>query len=64
MTAGDLAVVLAAVLCTLGFAALVMVLTRVLDALRTLRSEVASLREDNAASAGSFHCPGQTRTRP
>lgn len=46
MTAGDLAVVLAAVLCTLGFAALVVVLTRVLDALRTVRSEVASLREE------------------
>ena len=46
MTAGDLAVVLAAVLCALGFAALVVVLVRVLDTLRVLRQEIASLRDE------------------
>jgi hypothetical protein len=46
MTAGELAVVLAAVLCTLGFAALVLVLARVLEALREMRAEVASLRAE------------------
>jgi hypothetical protein len=46
MTAGDLAVVLAAVLCALGFAALVVVLVRVLDALRALRTEVDALRAE------------------
>ena len=40
MTAGELAVLLAAVLCCIGFAALVVVLTRVLDALRSLRDEI------------------------
>ncbi|MDA2966722.1 MAG: hypothetical protein O3B91_04260 [Actinomycetota bacterium] len=44
MTAGDLAIVLAAVLLTLGFAALIVVLLRVLDTLRSLRLEVDSLR--------------------
>ncbi len=43
MTAGELAVLLAAVLCSLGFAALVVVLIRVLDALRELRREVDAL---------------------
>lgn len=46
MTAGDLAVTLAAVLCAIGFAALVVVLVRVLDALGSLRAEVASLRQE------------------
>ncbi len=46
MTAGDLAVTLAAVLCAIGFAALIVVLVRVLDALRTLRGEVESLRAE------------------
>lgn len=46
MSAGDLAVVLAAVLCALGFAALVVVLLRVLDTLRSLREEVAALRAE------------------
>jgi len=46
MTAGDLVIVIAAVLCCLGFAALVVVLVRVLDALRTLRAEVTSLRAE------------------
>ena len=46
MSAGDLMLVIAAVLCALGFAALVVVLGRVLDTLRSLRGEVASLRAE------------------
>lgn len=46
MTAGDLAVVVATVLCTLGFAALVVVLLRVLRALAELKAEVAALRAE------------------
>lgn len=46
MTAGELAVLMAAVLCCIGFAALVVVLMRVLDALGSLRQEVASLRAE------------------
>jgi hypothetical protein len=46
MTAGELALLLAAVLCALGFAALVVVLVRVLDALGTLRNEVSELRAE------------------
>lgn len=46
MTAGDLAIVLAAVLCCIGFAALIVVLYRVLDTMRSLRSEVVLLREE------------------
>ncbi|MFM7684610.1 MAG: DUF948 domain-containing protein [Actinomycetota bacterium] len=46
MTAGELAVLLAAVLCCIGFAALVVVLMRVLDSLRSLRNEVESLRNE------------------
>ncbi len=46
MTAGELAVLLAAVLCAIGFAALVVVLVRVLDALRDLRGEVDALRSE------------------
>lgn len=46
MTAGELAVLLAAVLCTLGFAALVVVLLRVLDSLKALRGEVEALRQE------------------
>jgi hypothetical protein len=46
MSAGDLAVTLAAVLCALGFAALIVVLVRVLDTLTALRAEVASLRNE------------------
>jgi hypothetical protein len=44
VTAGELVVVLAAVLCSIGFAALVVVLMRVLDALRAVRQEVDDLR--------------------
>jgi hypothetical protein len=46
MSAGELAVVLAAVLCALGFAALVVVLYRVLQATRELRDELVRLRRD------------------
>ncbi len=46
MTAGDLAVTLAALLCAIGFAALIVVLVRVLDALRIVRTEVEMLRQE------------------
>ena len=46
MTAGQLAVLMAAVLCCIGFAALVVVLMRVLDSLKALRGEVESLRNE------------------
>ena len=46
MTAGQLALVVATVLCALGFAALIVVLVRVLDALRALRGEVFDLRAE------------------
>lgn len=46
MTAGDLAVTLAALLCAIGFAALIVVLVRVLDTLKALRGEVESLRAE------------------
>jgi hypothetical protein len=46
MSAGDLAVTLAALLCTIGFAALIVVLVRVLDSLTALRGEVESLRNE------------------
>jgi uncharacterized protein YoxC len=46
MTAGELALVVAAVLCVIGFAALIVVLVRVLDTLRSLRTEVEHLRSE------------------
>lgn len=46
MTAADLVLIVVAVLCTLGFAALVVVLVRVLDTLKALRREVTSLRSE------------------
>ena len=46
MTAGELVVVLAAILLSLGFTALVVTLMRVLDTLRDLRNEVADLRSE------------------
>lgn len=46
MSAGELAVTLAAVLCAIGFAALVVVLVRLLDGLKALRYEVESLRSE------------------
>ena len=45
MTAGELAIVLAAVLLCIGFAALILVLSRVLDTMKSLRLEVVSLRQ-------------------
>jgi hypothetical protein len=44
MTGGELALVVGAVLCCIGFAAMIVVLVRVLDTMRTLRAEVAELR--------------------
>jgi hypothetical protein len=46
MSAGDLAVTLAALLCAVGFTALIVVLIRVLDTLKALRVEVESLRRE------------------
>ncbi len=46
MTAGDLAVTLAALLCAIGFAALIVVLMRVLDTLKLLRGEVEAMRNE------------------
>jgi ABC-type transporter Mla subunit MlaD len=46
MSAGDLAVVVATLLCALGFAALVVVLMRVLGALAELRREITELRAE------------------
>ena len=44
MSASELVLVLAAVLCSIGFAALIVVLLRVLDTLRDVRREVDQLR--------------------
>lgn len=44
MSAGELVLVVAAVLCSIGFAALIVVLLRVLDTLRDVRREVDQLR--------------------
>jgi hypothetical protein len=46
MSAGDLAVTMAALLCAFGFAALIVVLVRVLDTLKAVRGEVESLRRE------------------
>src|SRR6478672_1902495 len=46
MTAGELALVVAAVLCVLAFAALAVTLVRVRDTLGSLRAEVAELRAE------------------
>jgi uncharacterized protein YoxC len=46
MTTGELLLIIAAVLCVIGFAALVVVLVRVLDALATMRREVDALRSE------------------
>lgn len=46
MTTAEFALLLAAVLCCLGFAALIVVLVRVLDTLKVLRSEVVTLRAE------------------
>ena len=46
MTAGELALVVGAVLCALAFAALAVTLVRVRDTLGSLRAEVAELRAE------------------
>ena len=46
MSAGDLAVTLAALLCAIGFAALIVVLMRELDTLKLLRGEVEAMRNE------------------
>ena len=46
MTAGELALIVAVVLCVLAFAALAVTLVRVRDTLGSLRSEVAELRAE------------------
>lgn len=46
MSAGELLLVIAGVLCSIGFAALVVVLMRVLDALRDVRRELDELRAE------------------
>lgn len=63
MSASDVVVTLAAVLCALGFTALVVVLVRVLDTLGELRREVHELRTETrplltdlrAAADGARH---------
>lgn len=49
MTAGELVVVLASILLSLGFTALVVALMRVLDAVRDLRGEIVDLRVETTA---------------
>ena len=46
MTAGELVLIVLAVLMILGFTALIVVLLRVLDTLRSLRTEVTDLRDE------------------
>jgi Sec-independent protein translocase protein TatA len=46
MTAGELVLIVLAVLMILGFTGLIVVLLRVLDTLRSLRSEVTDLRDE------------------
>jgi hypothetical protein len=46
VSAGELAVVVAVVLCAIGFAALAVVVARVLQAMRELRNELARVRTD------------------
>ena len=48
MSAGQLALVVGAVLCCIGFTAMIVVLVRVLDTLRALRAEVVDLRATTA----------------
>lgn len=55
MSAGDLAVTLAALLCAIGFAALIVVLVRVLDTLKSLRGEVESLRRETRPLLAELH---------
>ena len=50
MTAGELAVLMAAVLCCIGFAALVVVLMRVLDSLKALLEQAKRSEAGGTAS--------------
>jgi hypothetical protein len=55
VTAGDLVLVVAAVLCVLAFAALAVTLVRVRDTLGSLRAEVADLRAETAPLLTALH---------
>jgi hypothetical protein len=54
VTAGQFALVVGAVLCVIGFAALVVALVRVLQALRELQSAVTSLRDETRPLLGEL----------
>lgn len=54
MTAGELAIVLATVLCSLGFAGLVVALLAVQRSLRELRDEVAAFRAEAGPLLGDL----------
>ena len=54
VTAGELALVVGAVLCAVAFAALAVTLVRVRDSLADLRNEVAALRSESAAIIGEL----------
>lgn len=54
MTAGELALVVAAVLCILGFAGLSLVLYRVLIALREVQGALGSLKADTTTLIGEL----------
>ena len=54
VSAGELALVVGAVLCAVGFAALAVTLVRVRDSLAELRREVAALRTESAAVIGEL----------
>jgi hypothetical protein len=54
VSAGELALVVGAVLCTLAFAALAVTLVRVRDSLAELRNELADLRTESAAVIGAL----------
>jgi hypothetical protein len=55
MSAGDLLLVVAAVLCVLAFAALAVTLVRVRDTLGSLRAEVAELRSETVPLIAALH---------
>ena len=55
MSAGELVLVVAAVLCSLGFAALVVVLLRVHDALGEVRRELDDLRAETTPLIRELH---------
>ena len=54
VTAGELVLVVGAVLCAVAFAALAVTLVRVRDSLADLRNEVAALRSESAAIIGEL----------